>query len=211
MIRLAMALVIASSITCAAQETSSEASSSPIRFGVKAGLNLATFNYDNYSAELSPIRTWLAGGVVDIPLSPTFFMSTGVEVASKGAQGKNLLTGADLTINPIYIQIPATINVSFSQWNVGVGAYFARGVAGDQTATLGGVSVSTPIEYGDGEESTFTPFDIGFCSQVGYTIDNFRIGAQIYNGFTNALPKVSRTDDSSIGNFTFGASVTYLF
>lgn len=191
-----------------AQEMQSEANMQP-RFGVKAALNTSTYDYEGFTTELTPSRTWMVGGVVDIPLSRAFFIGTGVEVASKGA--KRTTAVATISANPIYLQVPVKFNYSTSNWNFGVGPYLGYGIAGDISVTAAGVTASQSIRFDDNDSDGMSPFDIGLCAEVGFTYDNFRFGGHLYNGLSNTLPKVERSGDSYISNFQVGVMIGYMF
>lgn len=195
--------------SAAAQEQAQPEANTQPRFGVKAALNTSTYNYEGFTTELTPVRTWMVGGIVDIPLSSAFFIGTGIEVASKGA--KRTTSIATISMNPIYLQVPVKLNFTTNHWNFGVGPYFAYGVAGEFNATALGLTQSKSINFDDNDPDGMSPLDLGICAEVGYTLDNFRFGAHLYNGLSNTLPKVARSDDDFIGNFQVGVMIGYMF
>lgn len=195
--------------TAVAQEQAQPEANMQPRFGVKAALNQSSYNYEGLTTELTPIRTWMVGGVVDIPLSGAFFIGSGVELASKGAKRSNSV--GSISANPIYLQVPVKLNFRTSNWNFGVGPYIGYGIAGEFSATLGGITASESIKFDDNDPEGMSPLDLGICAEVGYTIDNFRFGGHLYNGLSNTLPKVARSNDDFIGNFQVGIMIGYMF
>ncbi len=202
-------LAVGTVFTATAQEQAQPDVNMQPRFGVKAALNMSSYNYEGLTTELTPIRTWMVGGIADIPLSRAFFIGTGIEVASKGA--KRTTDVATISATPIYLQVPVKINYSTSNWNFGVGPYFGYGIAGEFSATALGLTQSQSIKFDDNDPDGMSPFDIGICAEVGFTYDNFRFGGHLYNGLSNTLPKVARGDDDFIGNFQVGVMIGYMF
>jgi len=202
-------LAVGTVFTATAQEQAQTEGTMQPRFGVKAALNMSTYNYEGFTTELTPSRTWMVGGIADIPLSRAFFIGTGVEVASKGAKRSNSV--GSISANPIYLQVPVKLNFRTSNWNFGVGPYLGYGIAGEFSATVMGVTASESIKFDDNDSDGMSPFDLGICAEVGYTIDNFRFGGHLYNGLSNTLPKVARSNDSYISNFQVGIMIGYMF
>lgn len=202
-------LAVGAVSTATAQEQAQPEANMQPRFGVKAALNSSTYNYEGFATELTSVRTWMVGGVVDIPLSSAFFVGTGVEVTSKGAKRSTSIV--TISASPIYLQVPVKLNFRTSNWNFGVGPYFGYGIAGEFTATALGLTQTESINFDDNDPDGMSPLDLGICAEVGYTIDNFRFGGHLYNGLSNTLPKVARSDDDFIGNFQVGVMIGYMF
>lgn len=188
-----------------AQDLQPEVNMEP-RFGVKVALNQSSYNYDGLTTEL---MTFMVGGVVDIPLSSDFFIGSGLELTRKGAKRTNSL--GSISANPIYLQVPAKLNFRTGYWNFGVGPYLGYGIAGNYSATLGGNTASGSINFDDNDPNGISPFDLGICAEVGYTIENFRFGGHVYYGLSNTLPKVARSNNEFLGNFQVGVMIGYMF
>lgn len=139
---------------CTAPVIQAQTSESPWTFGVKAGVNLSTFNVGDSPTSTSSNtdgRIGLNGGItVEYALRNNFFLSSGLEFTTKGADysksyGPNQLNSNYKSIQESrtleYLQLPLTVgyrlpvsknvNVTFN-----AGAYFALGVSGKGTSVI---------------------------------------------------------------------------
>jgi len=96
--KLFLSLALAAGSLVFAQEK--EKTSSPIQFGLKAGLNVASINEDEAKA-----KAGLYGGAfVNIPLASSFSIQPEVLYNGAGAKDENF---SDVRVNLDYISIPA--------------------------------------------------------------------------------------------------------
>ena len=213
MIRLAIALVIASSITCAAQETIEQQPAPAIQFGVKAGSQIASYSYEitsTGSIAIEPRSTFLIGGVVTVPVIGILDVDSGLELTWKGAKRETPI--ATITASPAYLQIPVKLVANVGSFRLGLGGYAAYGVGGSITISnslLGTRSES--IDFDDDDADGMSPLDLGIAADVAFKLEQFRLGLYTYNGLSNTIPKAGRSDDDFIGNWVFGFSLTYMF
>lgn len=64
----------------------SAAQSQELRFGIKAGLNVATIGGDDYYDDLDPRLSFHIGGLVEIPLARRFSLQPEILYSSQGAK-----------------------------------------------------------------------------------------------------------------------------
>lgn len=189
---LSLALVAGMAGVASAQES---------RFGVKAGVNLATVSGDNTSTAKNLVG--LAAGVMaDLSFSDLIsfhpellYSQKGVKVDDKGATGQ---------VRTSYLDVPLLLRVKAS------GLFFE---AGPQLGYLIGQKMEYNIPgFGSGS-STSTDgtrkFDIGYVAGLGYQLQQgLELGLR-YNGGISDLSDTSSS--SKTRNSVFQFQVGYLF
>lgn len=196
--------------------------SAQLRFGLKAGLNLATIAggdeiLDGFDPKMIP--TYHIGGLAEFSLGENLGVGVGVQISGKGfkIEEEDDLGEYKLTSRPLYLQVPVSLHYTSNGFFVGAGPYAGFGIGGKNKETSGGESVSYDIEFGDGsgDDDVYAPLDFGLGLEAGYTINNsIRITASYNLGLANILPKEYREDEE--GNFSIkhrviGISAAYLF
>ncbi len=178
------------------------ATASAQRFGVKAGLNLATITGDVEDAKMLP--TFMVGGVVEFDFTENVGLGVGLQLHGKGA--KTDFGEDDLKINPLYLQVPIQVQYRNNGFFAGVGPYVGFGIAGK----LKSGDFSENIEFGNGEDDNFAPLDFGAGLELGYEFGAFRATASYNLGLANIIPGDVAGDDSARNN-VIGISLAYLF
>lgn len=172
------------------------------RFGVKAGLNLATITGDVEDAKT--LATFMVGGVVEFDFTDNLGLGVGLQLHGKGV--KEDFGDEDLKANPLYLQVPIQIQYRNNGFFAGVGPYVGFGIAGK----LKSGEFSESIEFGNGEDDTFAPLDFGAGVEVGYEFGALRATASYNLGLSNIIPGDVAGDDSAKNN-VIGISLAYLF
>lgn len=137
------------------------------RFGIRAGLNLASefIRMDNQSTTTKIAPLFHVTTYYDISVSPRFSIQPGLSFEVKG--GVSEVQGEKFTDKFTYLEVP----INFISWNpvgsgsffFGGGPYFAYGV--DAKVTSGRNAVH--LEWGSGMEQ-LRPFDAGLGLLLGY-------------------------------------------
>lgn len=190
-----------------------------IRFGVKAGLNLADVNGKNagesFGDETDMIVGFHVGGVADITFAESFYFQPGLLFSTKGSKSETENSGVTTTTttNVSWLEIPLNlgyrIDAGGAKINLGVGPYVGFGLGGKIKAEAAGIEIETDVEFGDDDNSTLRGFDYGVNIGAGVEFSNFAINAQYGLGLANLRPKGD--SDNSAKNGVIGISVGYFF
>ena len=151
-----------------------------ITFGVKAGLNLSNMHGDGESGDAK--LGFNVGATVDVALTPDWFFRTGLELTTKGLKenGEITLDGdqyfdADVTFNPMYLQVPIHIGYGLdvsetARLSFFAGPYLAYGVGGKVKIKekSSGVEISNNIF----QSGAMKEFDLGLGGGIGLDINS---------------------------------------
>ena len=199
---------------------STEKSDESITFGVRVGMNAANvaldgFNSRSYFADKKKTRIGFNLGVnVDIPITQSMYMQTGLYYTQKGAKWKDHGTEYGEkwedkeTWNPGFLQLPilASYRYNFSdnaQLQISTGPYFAVGVSGkwksEETEDGDTYKDKSPL-FGEDEDGDhcLKRFDAGWQIGLGVTIKKFFIGYTFEAGFSNLAHSDWWADNRSI-------------
>lgn len=213
-------------------------SSAQVRFGIKAGLNLASISYSDDYIEYNEVTiggdistgmipAYHLGGLVEFDFGSNIGLSTGLELNVKG--GSLDLEGvflgqpytAESEVRPMYLQVPAVLTYRKNGFYAGVGPYIGFGIGGKIKTEVdaGGQSEedSDTIEFGSDSGDSFASLDYGARLELGYEFNNIRVSASYNFGLANAVPKDAVDEGEDIDlDFKYrhnviGISVAYLF
>ncbi|WP_299178099.1 porin family protein [uncultured Chryseobacterium sp.] len=189
--KLFLSLALAAGSLVFAQEK--EKTSSPIQFGLKAGLNVASINEDEAKA-----KAGLYGGAfVNIPLASSFSIQPEVLYNGAGAKDENF---SDVRVNLDYISIPAMF-----QYNALPNLYVE---AGPQFSFLINAKVKTDLGSADVKDN-FKSFDLGIGLGAGYYITpDFGVTARFVAGVTDIA---ENNPGDAVRNNVFQVGVAYKF
>ena len=168
------------------------AQNSPVTFGVRAGVNLSTIGGDYTTDNYNPKVGFNAGVTVDMPLSPTFYLMSGLNFTTKGT--RESYRGITGTLNLMYLQLPLHLGYKLEIANgtrlvLHAGPYVAYGVGGDASFTIEGVNMSVG-SFSD-ELGLYDRFDLGVGIGVGLQFPN-RMTAGL--GFDMGLVNIARNE-----------------
>jgi hypothetical protein len=191
---------------------------SPVRFGIRAGLNSSnmTINNDGSVNDKKAVLAWQVGAVADIPLLPILSLQPGLFLNSKGSKltigDHNSDNYSEVSIRPLYVEIP--VNLVFKlplsesiNLFAGAGPYAAIGIGGKNKieGKLAGVSYSddSQIEYGNDDPQTGSSgsyqgdlkrFDFGLNFLAGLEINRLTLNANYGYGMVNINPGQDNSD-----------------
>jgi len=168
-------------------KSNAASSTDKLTFGVVAGGNMASASFEGKSGgETSSVIGFHLGVTMDVPISSSFWLSTGVLYSGKGYQYKRDSYNEDINIkaNPQYIDVPllASYHLSLSDLltlRLNAGPYVAICIGGDIKNDVGDWNVSY---YSKTFTSEYSSFDYGIQAGVGLDFGkNFgvNIGYQI--------------------------------
>lgn len=188
--------------------------SAQVRFGVKAGLNLANISFKDFG-ELEPstsmLPNFMVGGQVEFDFSENLGLGIGVQLNGKGAKSEFEFLGETIEskVNPMYIQVPVMLQYRNSGFFAGVGPYAGFGLFGK--AKSDGAD-DEDLSFGNSVEDDFAPLDFGAGIELGYEFGSLRATASYNLGLANAIPKDQREGtDASAKHNVIGIALAYLF
>ncbi len=173
------------------------ATASAQRFGVKAGLNLATVT--GGEEDVSMLPTFMIGGVAEFDFTENVGLGVGLQVHGKGFDD-------EFKFNPIYLQVPVQLQYRNNGFFAGIGPYVGFGIAGK----IKSGDNSQNIEFGNDEDSNIAPLDFGAGVELGYGFGAFRATASYNLGLSNILPS-DTAGNESVKNSVIGIALAYLF
>lgn len=205
-----------------------------VKFGVRAGLNLANMTVkDLGDAKLKMNTSFHVGGIVEYSLAETFSIESGLLLSEKGTKeeyslslGSVTITGAG-TISPLYLEIPINalykVDLGSAKLHLFAGPYIGIGIGGkakiEYTATglpsdvtlssLGIEDESADIKFGTEDDSDLKGTDFGLNIGAGIEIKNLLVRAQYGLGLSNLDPKGLSVNDTK--NRVIGISLGYMF
>ncbi|MFN0175814.1 MAG: porin family protein [Saprospiraceae bacterium] len=186
-----------------------------LTFGVKAGLNLANINYDgDEELDTKMLPSFHAGAVVEFGITENIGIGSGLMVTGKGFKLEEEFLGETLkaTSNPIYLQVPVTLNYNNSGFFAAVGPYVGFGLFGNAKVEAGGEKETESLEFGSSDEDDYSALDFGASLEVGYGFGPIRVSASYGLGLANVIPKdLADITDEKATHAVIGISATYLF
>ncbi|WP_179020139.1 porin family protein [Winogradskyella forsetii] len=174
-----------------------------IKFGVKAGANLATLNGD--LEDLKSKLSFHIGGVVEIPLTEKFSFQPELLYSSQGAELDEGLGFGGVSFNAKYkldyVNVPL------------MAKYYVIDNLGVEFGPLVGFLVSAKFDDETDEEDikdNFKSIDFGLAAGASYKLD---FGLNFGLRYNLGLADINDVDgsDAKINNGVFQVSVGYMF
>jgi hypothetical protein len=190
-----------------------------VKFGVKAGLNIANMlekdNDETYSKDYKSKIGFHLGGTADFAISEKFAIEPGLLFSTKGYKMED--SGETMSYNLNYLEIPINavykIDLGSAKVLINAGPYLGFAISGKMKASVArfgenGDEKEQKIEIGsDKEKDMIKPLDFGLNFGAGVDIKGITIGLQYGLGLAN----LSLTTDNGykMNNKVFGISVGY--
>ncbi len=179
--------------------TSISAQNSAIQFGVKGGVSLSNFGGSDINKldDKNALVGFIGGVTLDVPFTESVYLTTGLEYVMKGAKYESTgsVASSSLKFTPSYLQVPVHVAVkipvaSETKVVLGVGPYFAYGVAGKVKGegSLLGITGSSETDF-FGDNSVAKRFDMGAGINAGVEFGKLSISLGYDLGFLNILNK----------------------
>ena len=173
-----------------------------VRFGIRAGVNLATVAYSGNSVtqqdkdDTKTLTSFYFGGNVELPLSEAFFLQPGLSLSGKGFKGNTTLSGTVQgfpymatvtgTRNIMYLELPVNLVYKIKNISVGVGPYAGYALSGKDkfsgSATFINpftnkpqsepVNVDKKLNIGNAADDDLKPLDFGINFLANYQLQN---------------------------------------
>ena len=201
------------------------AQTSPVKFGVKAGVTFPTMAFnEDMGIDIKTSTSFYIGGTADIPVGGMFSIQPGITLSGKGFKINESASDEDGAFdvtaksNLLYIEIPvnALVSIPVGEGKVflGAGPYYGMAIAGKvkgkATVTMGGEteseSIDEDIEFGDDGEYKRADFGVNFLG--GYQLSN---GFNIHAGYGLGLSNVSQDSDVKAKNRVLSVGLGFSF
>ncbi len=203
------------------------------RFGLKAGVNLSSYSgkgsFSNIDYKNNVGYNITAFG--DFGVGNNFFIQPGVSLQNKGAKIESSTTVAGATVtgtakqNVMALEVP--INAVFriptgdaGAVQISAGPYIGFNLSGKDkysgTYKASSTDATTysdrDLKFGSSTDKDLSSIDFGANFGLAYRLNSgFLVGANYGLGFSNLVPKDSRTGDDKLSNRVWGFSVGYSF
>jgi hypothetical protein len=195
------------------------------KFIVRAGVNLHSFYGTDFWGE--ELRNqfqpgFSAGGEIDIPVAPDFYLRAGILIHNKGTR-QDTVAGSIKIATLYYAEIPLNIlfrpQLGDGHLLIGFGPYAAYGIAGRELIKTGGNTEKLKVKFADNAAdqptsySYYRPWDAGAGFLFGYELYSsvfFQVDAQL--GLLRINPGYGLANDkTSRRNIGFGFSSGFRF
>jgi len=185
----------------------------PGGFYLKGGVNFANISVNNNGAAdaANQLTTFNIGFIGDIPLADMLSFQMGILANGEGAKTTNSTQSSTTTMNPWYLQVPASLVLKLpitgdSRFFFGAGPYVQMGIGGRETTTTAATSSSSDIKFNNDDPSTtqqedasfdkLKRFDVGINYMAGIETGDFMVGVN----FDQGLTKINSTQSNNSAN-----------
>jgi hypothetical protein len=171
-------------------------------------MNLSTLTLETNGIDADPdiapgVRF---GGFLEIPAIRNFTFQPQFLFSAKGSTYN--LDNGDMSLSPVYIEIPAMIVYNFGpkvvKFSIFAGPYFAVCMGGYKLASGGELN---NLNFGSEENDDLKLFDAGLNFGTGVNIRSLMISAQCGLGLVNISPSAA----TEMKNQVFGISISSSF
>lgn len=185
----ALAALVAATLSASAQK-------SGIEWGLKGGLNLSDIQLD--SEGMGQKLSYHLGLTMDVPLSKTVYVMSGIEHTRKGAKLEATTNGGNNSINAHYVQLPLHLGMKFpmkgdTKFVVHAGPYVACATS-IQAVSKNDIA-KTEIDLL--ELGAFKRFDAGIGGGIGMEFGDINVGLGVDFGLTE-MNKSKNIEDGTI-------------
>ncbi|AKK74174.1 opacity protein [Chryseobacterium gallinarum] len=192
--KIFLGLALTAGTLAFAQKTSTNTASSPVRFGLKAGLNISSVS----NSDMNSKAGFYGGVFANIPVAQDFSVQPEVLYSGMGAKAK---ANSDVKLNLDYIAVPVMF-----QYNALPNLYLE---AGPQFSFLINSKVKYPSGSIDAKDAHKT-FDFGLGLGAGYYFTpNIGVNVRYVAGLTDIAKNRIGGDSSKNGVFQLGLAYKF--
>jgi hypothetical protein len=207
--------------TLSTQAQEKKVTSSPITFGIRAGVSLQNINgrdgNDN-KLENKLVPRFQGGVNVELPLADEFYVQPGLLFAGKGTEFK----GSNSNLNISYLEIPVNFLykpvIGNGKLLLGFGPYIGFGIGGTikpENGNSSDVKFENTITLSQALSGTYLrKTDVGANLLFGYELSNlFSVQLNAQLGLAKINPDIEglNNNNTMYKNTGFGLSVGYRF
>ena len=180
---------------------------SQLRFGAKAGLNLADQSWNGFGGGVETLLSpsYMIGGIVEYDYNEILGIGAGLELQGKGTNDRFFKTIIH------YVEIPVYVHYRNNGWFAALGPYVSYALGGKYKQD-GGDTIE--LSFGNGNRDDFTSVDYGIGIEGGYEFRQIRITGSYTYGLANNIPQDVRpayVDGAFVKNTVMGIALTVLF
>ncbi|WP_423149423.1 outer membrane beta-barrel protein [Rubrolithibacter danxiaensis] len=219
---LAIASLIGSS-AYSQTTTSTTTTTSPLKFGLKVGVNLPKYNVANTDGEdfqTKNTTNFHVTGYLDAPLVGPLYVQPGISLQGKGGKTEYGST-ASVEDNSMWVEVPVNfvgkipLGLGGSNIYLGAGPYVAFGVSGERKGkgSVGNVTYegNRDLNFGKDSGDDLKGTDLGVNFLGGVQLGSgFNVGAGYGLGLTDLRPTTDG-GDGKVTNRVLSFSVGYSF
>lgn len=187
--------------------------SAQVSLGIKGGVNMSNFVYDDEVNDKNPKIGFNIGLAADVDFAPNMALQTGLFLSTKGFKTVNDAIDVEYTENLMYLQLPLHLAYKVdvtpgSRIVFHAGPYAAYGVGGSRKAKVGNLSGEWDVDkiFGDAN-GQYKPFDAGLGLGVGAEMGAFLLDL----GWDMGMVNISNRDNGNTKNQNAYLSVGYKF
>jgi hypothetical protein len=168
------------------------AQSGVMHYGLKAGINLPKYVFENNTSPNTETKTttnFHVTGYLDAPLAGSMFsVQPGVSLQGKGGVFFSNAT-TEVKQNTLWVEVPVNLVAHVgSNFFLGAGPYAAFGVAGQNKTTNGNTTTTTDLNFGSSSGDNLKGTDFGVNFLGGFQFTGFSLGAGYGLGLTDLRP-----------------------
>lgn len=200
---------------------------------LRAGVNLANISVNDAGGVNSAnnLTSFQVGILTDIPLAGIVHLQPGLIYTGKGSKVERGEEGGlgyyKATVNPYYVEIPATVLVKIplsanSRFIAGAGPYLGVGVAGKRKVESAFLNTERSIKFSNDDPTTFGEdegaalgvlrrFDYGFNSTVGIEGKSLVLSANYGYGLAKLQSGTDNGADNNNKNRVLSFTVGFKF
>jgi hypothetical protein len=195
-------------------------SSAQVKFGVKAGLNLANMtakdNDQIYSKDYKSKAGYHFGVTAEFAVNEKFSIEPALLFSTKGFKLEDTYSGHSykVTANLNYLEIPINalykMDLGGTKLFVSAGPYLGYALSGKaKTTSSGSPDEETTIKIGSGTDKDIKAIDFGLNIGAGVEFGAITLGLQYGLGLANLTNSTTASEKET--NKVFGISVGYKF
>ena len=184
-----------------------------VRVGATAGFQTATHTPADVGVRNKLKAGFLAGVMLDIPLSGPVSLRPQVLYSVKGTQ-RNILNTLDVALSLNYVEVPVqlvyTVESGTGQLSFGAGLYVAYGLSSKALVTVSGQTKTLTDDFGPAADQ-YRRNDVGGRLSIDYELPcGLSIGTYYAPGFTDLNnPSATALGNAATHNLALGLSVGY--
>ena len=218
---LAAASLMCSAAIAQTETATNSTTSSGLRWGARAGVNLSKYSFGKDDAD-NPTSSTVVGyhvtGYLDAKLAGPISIQPGLSLQNKGGEWE--LPGAatnEYEQNTMWIEVPVNfvgkipLGTTGTNFFLGAGPYAAFAIAGEQKTVLANVTTESDLKFGSGTGKDLKNTDFGVNLLGGFQLGNgFNLGAGYGLGLSDLRPS-GNGDEGQQNNRVLSFSVGYSF
>lgn len=188
------------------------------RFGFTGGVTLAkvAIKSDGTTFSTSSKPGFTVGAVLDVPVTEHISLLTGINFTQKGSKESEYddFSGTSYSYSTTlnYLELPLNLlyntRANAGNFFLGAGPAINIGISGKEKYTENGVSESSKLKFGSGEEADLKRLDLSVNFMAGY---EFKNGVTVSLNYNTGITNISASAEGGTArNNYFGFRLGYM-